>query len=691
MPTSLAGNLSQYSKNVLTRLLPNLEAGWMLRPLLQHALEQHSDAVIILDRDTALCRQFNHQALVLTGYSRPDLGQRRLDDLLTPEDTRTIREAQRSLPHGLSRTFQDVPLITQSGVRRHVDITLTNISPEQVRAFMITGRPAEKRQEQEATAAEWSERIEAMLQLTRLLDLMPDEVWGEVAVATARLVGAWMIALYVEDEAEGEMLLEAAYKAPTSFPLKLPLDYHPTAPTWDAGLAATDPLAEAAQVAGLGSLVQRPLGTEEGARVLLAAGFRARAAYRDKERLLTLVGPLLASLAERRLRSEAVVDLAGAHHSQSVLLDTLLANVTCGLVIIDVEGRIALMNKVGGRLLGYPTEEVLGRPFEEVLISRERLDDLVRDAMSKGVDSKGQEFTLLSREGLEVPVWLQVASIRPGANLGQSTLVVFEDRSQHKAMENQSRHLEQLSFAGEMSAIFAHEIRNPLAGISAGVQYLASKIAPDDPLQESLAMIQGESKRLSQLLEDILVVARPSQVEVAPTDLAALVQRSLDRWKSRLERKHIDVQFSTEQNLPSALVDAGKFEQVLANLFTNAIHAMSNLPQRGTLSVNLRLMPAEPNDLGYRGPRVQIDVGDTGPGMPLEVKSRVFDPFFTTKTDGTGLGLTIARRIIAQHDGTFAVESWEGVGTVFTITLPVAPATASDEGAQNDGNHSAGR
>ncbi len=679
MPAQPARGFPRFGISALKRLLTRFTARRSLETFFNHVLEQHPDAVMILDSDAARCRWFNSHALALTGYGRQELNQRRLDDLLPPEHSRALRQAQCALTPGPSQTFHDVPLIAKSGGRRYVDITLTNIAPVEARAFMISARLADLRRAQEAAEAEGIAHVEATLELTQLLDQMPDEIWDEAAAAAARLVSASMLAFYVEGEQTGELYLEAAFRTPSNFPASLPLDYHPAAETWDVGLASGDLLARAAREARLGSLVQRPLGIEEGARVLLAIGYRTRGAYHGKEQFIGLVGSLLTSLAERRLRTEAVVELARAHHSQNVLLETLQQIITCGLVIIDLDGRITVINEAAQRLLGYPEEDARGRPFGQVLISRERLSALVRRAMDEGSGVEGEEITLISREGVAVPVWLRVTPVWPGADLEESVLIIFDDRSHHKAMEARSRHLEQLSFLGEMSAIFAHEIRNPLAGISAGVQYVAGRLPPDDPLQESLSLIQAESKRLSQLLGDLLTVARPKPVEITPTNIVALVAMSLERWRPRLERKHIDVQFGAEDNLPPVLVDPRELEQVLTNLFTNAIHAMSDQPQRGTLSVNLCLAPGNPATNGYQGPRVQIDIGDTGPGMPPEVKRRVFEPFFTTKTGGTGLGLAIARRIIAQHNGTLTVESWEGVGTVFTITLPAAPERTPPE------------
>jgi two-component system, sporulation sensor kinase E len=354
------------------------------------------------------------------------------------------------------------------------------------------------------------------------------------------------------------------------------------------------------------------------------------------------------------------------------------------VVNLDHTGKIVDMNGAALSLLGYANSEMVHkRSFEKVLISRQDIGALVRAALDRGEDTPSRPLTLLARTGDEIDVWLRVCTVQPGAGLDPSVLVIFDDRREYKDMEDHHRRLEDLSMLGEMAAIFAHEIRNPLSGVSTGVQYLASKISQDNPLHKFITLIQAESQRLSQLFEDFLSVARPSKMQKEQTDVAALTREILHRWEPRLARKNIEMQFQAEPGLPLVMLDSAEFEKALTNLFTNAIQAMQTHLQKGTLSVTVSTAPTHPDDTSpdaanHREPRVQIKVGDTGPGMSVEVQNRALTPFFTTRSGGTGLGLSIARRIIDEHDGTISIESWEGVGTVFTITL---------KGVREDGSH----
>lgn len=219
--------------------------------------------------------------------------------------------------------------------------------------------------------------------------------------------------------------------------------------------------------------------------------------------------------------------------------------------------------------------------------------------------------------------------------------------------------LTQRALLGEVSAIFAHEVRNPINNISTGVQLVSSRLGPEHPLHDSLERIRKECIRLDQLMSDVLFFARPLELKMEPLELAEMMHRLLERWKPRISQAGVLTHTAFDAAAGRALGDPRTLEQVVVNLLTNALQAMA---QGGTLSVAV----APSAD----GQAVDLKVADTGPGIPPDLVERIFDPFFTTKKDGTGLGLAISRRIVAAHKGTLHVESYAGAGTVFTIRLP---------------------
>ena len=248
-------------------------------------------------------------------------------------------------------------------------------------------------------------------------------------------------------------------------------------------------------------------------------------------------------------------------------------------------------------------------------------------------------------------------------------LIVLKDQSEQQRIEDQTEMLAQRALLGEVSAIFAHEVRNPINNISTGVQLVASRLGSDHPLYESLEKVRNECNRLDQLMSDVLLFARPLKLNIEPISVADLMERILARWNPHFRQVGVQCHTSFEANTPSALADERTLERVIVNLITNALQAMSD---GGTLSVNLGTSQSTQGDM------VELKIIDTGPGIPPDVQDRIFDPFFTTKKEGTGLGLAIGRRILSAHKGTIQVESYPDAGTVFTISLP---ATTDDGGS----------
>jgi two-component system sensor histidine kinase PilS (NtrC family) len=274
-------------------------------------------------------------------------------------------------------------------------------------------------------------------------------------------------------------------------------------------------------------------------------------------------------------------------------------------------------------------------------------------------------------------------------------VLIFQDVTEVVAMERQLRRSERLAAVGELSAKIAHEIRNPLAAISGSVQVLQSRMADQeiDPERERLiAIAVREADRLSGLIHDFLQYARPRPAIRKPVALDALVQDVAKLFEASLPAG-VDLVVGP---LPALIAegDPSQLEQVLWNLFLNAVQAM---PEGGKLEVSLDASPREPaqgqarthrNGEGGR-PRddapasrwANIVVADTGVGIPFEVQEQIFEPFFTTKKEGSGLGLSTVHRIVESHGGMLQLESREGHGTTIRVSLPgaIRPAAGTAE------------
>ncbi len=235
--------------------------------------------------------------------------------------------------------------------------------------------------------------------------------------------------------------------------------------------------------------------------------------------------------------------------------------------------------------------------------------------------------------------------------------------AERQRAEEKLRHSERLAATGTAAAKLAHEIGNPLNGMSTTVQVLERYLAKhhhlmDDTLIATVQNMKHEIRRLQSLLHEWRALARPQQLDLQPTSLAAVVADVLRAQAPYYAEQHVHFEQAIPPELPAVIVDREKLVQVLLNLCKNAVEAM---PQGGTLTVHG----------SHTDGQVSLAISDTGVGIPERLN--VFEPFTTTKASGTGLGLAIVQQIVAAHGGTITYTSIPGQGTTFILTLPAAP------------------
>jgi two-component system sensor histidine kinase HydH len=238
--------------------------------------------------------------------------------------------------------------------------------------------------------------------------------------------------------------------------------------------------------------------------------------------------------------------------------------------------------------------------------------------------------------------------------------------------QEEARRSERLAALGQMSAGLAHEIRNPLGVIKGSAEMLHQKLGESNPLASELAgYISSETNRLSALVTRFLDFARPLHTELAPADIAAVLERALHDVALMHKDAPVRIERQYEANLPLVPLDEGLSEQAFVNLIQNAYDAMGN---GGGI---LKVMAARAENSGRDGVEVRIE--DSGPGVSAELREQIFNPFVTTKKTGVGLGLSIVSRIIDGHHGTICVEAGGGSqqGASFVLFFP-----AGDEGAK---------
>jgi len=523
-----------------------------------------------------------------------------------------------------------------------------------------------------AVADESGRALHSLAALIALLQTPSSDALADAVPLCRVFLGADSVALYSATVQPGFTLLAAAPEG--GFPNSVEATDAAVGPAlfeWRAATPAASVLARMARDRGHEVLLAHPLGDRVGCSGVLVALYQtgARAALRGPARM-EVAARTLTVFMELHGRLQA----AHAHslHEQKVerRWRALLQVTGDGVITVNADGEIGRINAPVERLLGYQQSEIAEMPLLDVLVAAQPVARAVLAALRKGETYGGNDISLVRRDGLDVHVQLRAIPVRGHHNLDNTFgVITVSDHSERKAMEAKAQHLEQRAILGDLSAIFAHEIRNPLNGITTGLQYLQMQLGAEDGLQESVESILDETTRISRLLQDILLIVKPKELVIEAADLGAGVRALAERWRERLHGRGIKLDVEVDESTPPALADTDQMEQVFTNLLSNAMHAMD--VDGGTVTVTVQ--PALPQ-LELRGEHVQINIADSGPGMPPDVKEQVFNPFYTTKREGTGLGLAISQRIVNAHRGTLSVESTPTIGTVFMVVLPAAPS-----------------
>ncbi len=246
-----------------------------------------------------------------------------------------------------------------------------------------------------------------------------------------------------------------------------------------------------------------------------------------------------------------------------------------------------------------------------------------------------------------------------------NSMVVNLEKAKQELQQVHYRQMERadrLASVGEMSTGLAHEIKNPLAGISSAISVLADDFPPEDPRRQIVREVLEQIGRLDKTATDLLSFGRPSPPEFSWVDLNALVKKTLFFVSQHPEATSIHRQNKLTRELPPVWIDEKQIQQVLFNIIINAIQAMKD---GGTLVVETDVTTHDEAEF------VRVRITDTGKGIAPEDLPKIFTPFHTTKTQGTGLGLPISRQLMEQHGGSIQVDSRPGEGTTFGIELPI--------------------
>lgn len=372
--------------------------------------------------------------------------------------------------------------------------------------------------------------------------------------------------------------------------------------------------------------------------------------------LMVMVFALTATLVSRsaRLQRASLATLDSLADFKRAL------DVAAIVAITDVRGRITYVNDTFCEISGYSREELLGQDHR-IVNSAYHPASFIRSLWQTIASGRVWHGEIRNRSKQGHYYWVDT-TIVPFLNEDGKPyqyIAIRSDITARKEAEQQLTQQAALARVGQMAAVLAHEIRNPLAGIKGAIEVIMSRRRPDDPERPIMRDIVNRIESLGELLNDLMVFARPRPPSFATVSLAGLVHDAITLVRRDPIAAAIEMETAGED--VTASVDAALIRATLLNLLLNAAQAMAG---RGRITIVL----------GTDGEMAALRVRDTGPGVPAELREQIFEPFFTTKARGGGLGLSIARRTTELHGGTLALECPEGGGTVVTLSLPLRQA-----------------
>ena len=357
----------------------------------------------------------------------------------------------------------------------------------------------------------------------------------------------------------------------------------------------------------------------------------------------------------------SLLTLQGLRGSQSRLqrirafTDMLISSLPVGLIATDSQGNIQICNQSAEEIIGVTEGNTLGHSPETVLPAP--LAEMLQQSLLDSNTLQQKEIFFSDGTNWKRSLLLAGLSVIDDEDRFAGNMVLIQDLSQIKELEEELRHNEKLAALGKMAAGVAHELRNPLSSIKGLAVLLRSRFNEDTSDQETADILVREVERLNRSIGELLDYARPHNLETMRISLVPVLKKAMSLIRVDAEAMGIAMKEDFAENLPLIEADQDKLNQVFLNLFLNSVQAMEN---GGILQVGTSV---ENN-------RVICTIEDTGCGVEPQYASKVFDPYFATKNVGTGLGLAISAKIVEEHGGTIEFESIANKGTIVKVSLP---------------------
>ncbi|GAB4535702.1 MAG: hypothetical protein Fur0018_26100 [Anaerolineales bacterium] len=647
--------------NATQDLLTRLPLASLTIPLAADLLALLPDAAVLVHLHDGRILAANDAATSLTAHTHPELLRMNLANLL-PEYP-PLNASRRVLPTGQY-------LLHAGTQNRLVQVYVHRILSGLPWCVFILHRVVTSTNTTPMPRREWENRFpQAISQITQIVTGGKNPTyWEDLLKVIQPLTEARLLALYRTAPDTPHWECSASLPAESFLPPILPAAT-PTSSVWLRENVAQDPLHTLAAHNGYRYLTTAPIGDGVHAIGMLVAGDPERRLPQHLPHTLQTLGAFLYIMAHQTAWQDRLHAQVHTLEAQNTRHLNAIEHINTGLLYVSPTGRIEYMNPAAESMLGYALAEIQQRAVGDILIGAENLSLMLeRATQGELIASLGNTTELHHRNGKPFPTRIQLIPL-PTSNPPNPVLIILNDISERREFETRSQQLEQRAMLGEITSIFAHEVRNPINNISMGLQLLAASLPPDDQGQTHITRMLEDCNRLTVLMQSILQYSRVEDAPRQVLHLDELLQHMLERWKPRCIRQQVEIVLDIEADPPPILGHPASLERVFNNLFSNALRAM---PHGGWLKI--KIAPGKGrHDTGL----VRVEVADTGIGIPEELQERIFAPFFTTdQKSGTGLGLAIVQRIITTHRGNIQVHSFPGAGTVFRLFFPAHKESA---------------
>jgi PAS domain S-box-containing protein len=628
-------------------------------------LNNLSQAAVIINNLNNRIFLANSKATELTAYTRSELAEvdyRSLFQVIKAESTDENEQVEPI------KQPSPVELIKRGGTKSTVQVTFSPLG-ENNKYSLITFELDEQfrlqREEEERYHSLWDH----LNQLSRaFLSADLEESLSAFLQTGLDLTGATFLCIYQASSQNPSLKRVALAGSDHALPDEISgqdFSYLQSPNVWVKGKRAIISLHRLAHASNISYFASAPIGeTNAFIGLLVAIGENSIPSNNLLPQLTFLASQINTTIQGHALNTQLRLDIQ-EYMTKVSTNSSIFNSMEDGVIILSPDLTISALNPSAELYLGYATEEVAGQKIENVLIGGEDLKASFQVVQNEQRIGSISSLKLFRRNGESFQANVRIIPIT-NENALNSIIILFHDLSEQEEYRLKNQQLEQRALLGEVTASFAHEVKNPINNIFTGLQLLAINLPPEDPNQENIARLEEDCERLTSLVKSSLTFVRPMEYKLESITLGTLVSNLLERWRSRLVKLNIKYQVQADKSVPNIEGDYRALEQVFTNLINNAIEAMESTG--GMLSVKIRQVVE-----GSEQPHIEVSISDTGPGIPAELREKIFEPFFTTKQHGTGLGLAIVKRIVTAHKGSIYVNSILG-GTNFVVQFPCASA-----------------